>query len=77
MQPKRRQLRIKQTPHEGYLWSKLRNRQLDGYRFIRQYSCGPYILDFFCPIKRLAIELDGAQHTEDEILVYDKQRTDY
>jgi len=77
LQPKRRLLRTKQTPHEGYLWSKLRNRQLDGFRFIRQYSCGRYILDFFCPAEKLGIELDGSGDNEEETISYDSQRTDY
>ena len=35
-----------------------------GVKFLRQYSIGPYILDFFCPEERLAIEVDGGQHAD-------------
>ncbi len=58
----RRQLRRNATDAERKLWGILRNRQIAGLRFIRQYSVGPYILDFYCPERRLAIELDGGQH---------------
>ena len=71
---KRLLLRRSQTSQEIILWSKLRNSQL-GYRFKRQYSVGPYVLDFYCPIKKLAIELDGSQHLENK--EYDTERSDY
>ena len=71
---KRLLLRKAQTPQEVILWSKLRNNQL-GFKFKRQYSVGPYVLDFYCPIKKLAIELDGSQHLENK--EYDMQRSDY
>ena len=44
-------------------------------KFHRQYSVGPYILDFFCPQVRLAIELDGEQHKD--AIVYDKERESF
>jgi very-short-patch-repair endonuclease len=47
---------------EKRLWSKLRDGRLDGLRFRRQHPAGPYVLDFYCPSLRLAIELDGGQH---------------
>jgi len=40
----------------------LRNRQLAGAKFRRQFSVGRYILDFYCPEYRLGIEADGGQH---------------
>jgi very-short-patch-repair endonuclease len=46
------------------LWQKLRIAQIDGASFRRQHPVGAYILDFFCPALRLAIELDGGQHAE-------------
>jgi len=30
--------------------------------FRRQHPIGPYVLDFYCPAARLAIELDGVSH---------------
>lgn len=48
-----------------------------GLKFFRQYSVGPYILDFYCPRLYLAIELDGSQHLEQEQREYDKERSYY
>ena len=63
--PNRRKLRKDLTDAESLLWMKLRRKQLNGLRFLRQYSVGRYILDFYCPEIRLAIELDGGQHLAD------------
>lgn len=71
---RRRALRKAQTPHEALLWSKLRAAQL-GVRFPRQHSVGPYIIDFFCANRKLAVELDGSQHIDQ--CEYDEQRTAY
>lgn len=51
-----------QTDTEKLLWFRLRNRQLNGYKFRRQYPIHNYILDFYCSEKLLAIEIDGSQH---------------
>ena len=74
---RRRELRIKQTRPEELLWYRLRNNQLDKQHFFRQYSVGPYILDFYCPRLRLAIEVDGDQHAEPETKLYDQERELY
>lgn len=50
---------------------------MDGFRFCRQFSAGPYILDFYCPKHRLALELDGSQHAERNHIIYDNRRTHY
>src|SRR3989344_4241400 len=71
---KRILLRQSQTLEVVALWSKLRNNQL-GFKIKRQYSVGPYVLDFYCPFKKLAIEIDGLQHVEDK--EYDVLRSDY
>ena len=55
----------------------MRCRQLHGLKFFRQYSVGPYILDFFCPEIKLAVELDGGQHNEPESREYDAARSEY
>jgi very-short-patch-repair endonuclease len=47
---------------ETVLWSKLRRRQMMGYKFRRQYSVGAYVVDFYCVELRLAIEVDGDSH---------------
>ena len=59
-----RELRRNQTGAEKRLWARLRNGQLYGVKFRRQFPIGEFIADFACPNARLAIELDGAQHVE-------------
>lgn len=54
------------TDAERRLWSALRDRRLEGYRFRRQYPLGPFILDFVCIEHRLAVEADGSQHADSE-----------
>src|SRR3989344_7360502 len=72
LKDRRRELRQDNTKSEDLLWQKIRNRKLSGLKFRRQYSTGSYILDFFCPEIRLAIELDGEQHKD--AVEYDKER---
>lgn len=74
---RRRLLRKRQTDAEARLWSKLRNRRFLGIKFFRQYSVGAYVLDFYAPSIRLAIELDGSQHAERRQQNYDARRTAY
>ncbi len=73
----RRKLRNNATETEQILWSRLRKKGIGGYKFIRQYSVGCYILDFYCPRYRLAVEVDGSQHGEPENQVYDEVRTKF
>lgn len=73
----RRKLRKAQTPEERKLWNLVRNKKIDGYKFFRQYSVGNYILDFYCPEKKLALEADGGQHSRDKNIKYDQERTQY
>ena len=61
LKPRRRQLRNRATETEVLLWNKLRRRQL-GFKFVRQYSVSGYVIDFYAPQIRLAIELDGEYH---------------
>ena len=72
-----RYLRKSQTPQEQKLWNLLRNRQLLGYKFKRQYPIGNYIVDFVCREKRLVIELDGGQHNIAVNINYDFLRSEY
>jgi len=74
---RRKELRRNQTDVEKLLWMKLRNKQILGEKFFRQYSIGPYISDFYCPKKRLAIEIDGSQHLAEESKEHDEERTKY
>ena len=73
--PARKRLRSHGTPAKAALWRLLKNRQLMGRRFRRQYGIGPYILDFCCPSERLAVELDGAVHEDPMARAYDDSRT--
>ena len=59
-----RQLRRQPTDAERLLWSRLRNRAVDGAKFRRQTPLGPFIVDFFCAEARLVVEVDGGQHAE-------------
>ena len=77
MLPLRRKLRKHMTAAEVALWVMIKDRQLVGERFRRQFSVGHYILDFYCPKYKLAIELDGAGHFTDEGQEYDAKRTEY
>jgi|GEM_PF-1018985 len=70
-----RNMRKSSTDAEAKLWSILRSRCLAGYKFRRQHRLAGYILDFYCIRRRVAVELDGAQHGDSEAIVYDVQRT--
>ena len=70
-----RQLRHESTDCEQLLWQRLRNRQLGGLKFRRQYPLPPYVLDFYCAELRLAVELDGGQHYADSALQRDERRS--
>ncbi|QYK50161.1 MAG: endonuclease domain-containing protein [Anaerolineales bacterium] len=68
-----RELRKQPTKAEAMLWDALRNRQLEGHKFRRQYSIDHYIVDFCCPEHKLVIEVDGEVHIGQE--EYDQART--
>ncbi len=71
---RRKELRRNSTPQEQLLWKIIRNKKL-GVRFERQHSIGPYIVDFYCPEKKLIIEIDGNQHLNNK--EYDVERSRY
>ena len=70
-----RQLRKNPTEAERLLWMHLRYRQMGGHKFRRQQPIGRYIVDFACPEKRLLIEIDGGQHSQQAD--YDATRTEW
>jgi very-short-patch-repair endonuclease len=70
-------LRRNQSDAERALWAKIRNKQFFGMKFFRQYSIGPYILDFYCPTVKLAVELDGGQHNQSDKRERDVARSEY
>ncbi|MEZ5820988.1 MAG: endonuclease domain-containing protein [Bradyrhizobium sp.] len=69
-----KRLRANTTPHERILWRALKELPTDGTHFRRQAPIGPYVVDFFCPAKRLIIELDGGHHNEDAATNSDRKR---
>jgi very-short-patch-repair endonuclease len=70
-----RELRHPQTSAEECLWSALRNRHLEGYKFRRQHPLGQFIVDFYCAQTRLVVEIDGDGHTRQ--IEYDAMRTEW
>lgn len=71
---KRRALRNEMPHSEVLIWTRLRRKQVLGCRFRRQYSVGPYVLDFYCPSLKLAIEIDGDSHLAVEAQANDRER---
>ncbi|WP_082384654.1 DUF559 domain-containing protein [Erythrobacter sp. SG61-1L] len=67
-----RQLRKEMSLPEVLLWRELRR---SGLRFRRQHPSGPFVLDFYCPSARLAIEVDGIAHDMGNRSVRDEERT--
>jgi very-short-patch-repair endonuclease len=74
---KRQTLRNETPPAEQRLWARLRGRQMLGFKFRRQYSVDHYVIDFYCPRLKLAIEVDGDSHFQDAAEDYDAQRQQY
>jgi very-short-patch-repair endonuclease len=72
----RQKLRRRATPAEKLLWKSLKNSAV-GAKFRRQHSVGSYVLDFYCPEHKLAIEVEGRIH--DDVLIgdYDAERQSY
>ncbi|MFA6255689.1 MAG: DUF559 domain-containing protein [Candidatus Absconditabacterales bacterium] len=67
-------LRKNQTKAESFLWELLRRKQLNNLKFRRQHPIGDYIADFYCPEKKLVIELDGSIHNNKEQKEHDQLR---
>lgn len=69
-----RKLRQVDNDAEELLWSELRGRRLNGYKFVRQFPIGPYFADFVCREKMLVIEVDGSHHADS---VHDERRNNF
>jgi len=69
-----RALRRKMTLPEVILWQELRGARFKQLRFRRQHAIGPYILDFYCPAARLAVEVDGSAHDHERQFRHDERR---
>ena len=63
------------TEAESVLWEALRAKRLGGYRFVRQYIIGDYIVDFANLYMKLIIEVDGGYHSEPKQMEDDQVRT--
>lgn len=62
---------------EVIVWSRLKGRQVYGYKFRRQYGVGPYSIDFYCAKLKLGIEIDGGSHMTRSEKAADKERQQY
>ena len=71
---RRKQLRQNMPEAEIILWSRLKNKQISGIKFRRQYSVGKYVIDFYCAKKKLAIEIDGESHYKLNAPEHDEER---
>jgi very-short-patch-repair endonuclease len=67
-------LRNNMAQPEVILWSKLKGKQLDGFKFRRQYGIENFVIDFYCPQVKLAIEIDGDSHFSENSQEKDKWR---
>ncbi len=74
---RRKQLRNNPTGAEQQLWQYLKGKQVAGIKFRRQYSIDAYILDFYAPSSKLAIEIDGRSHFTSRGIQHDENRTKY
>lgn len=72
---KAKTLRQNSTEAERELWQHLRRFQMNGHKFRRQHPIGPYIVDFACIERNLAIEIDGGHHSKEA--EYDDARTEW
>ena len=71
-----RTMRKAPTSAEQKLWTKLRRRQIEGFKFRRQHPIGPYVVDFACLDAKLIVEVDGATHGSEAEQARDAMRTE-
>ncbi len=71
---KRQKLRNNMTKAEKMLWDKIKGKQIESCKFRRQYSVAQFIIDFYCPELKLAIEIDGESHFQEDAVKYDQER---
>jgi very-short-patch-repair endonuclease len=75
--PKRKLLRRSMSKPEVILWIHLSRKQMLGYKFRRQCSVDKYVIDFYSPRLKLAVEVDGQSHVEKGAPEYDQSRQSY
>ena len=69
-----RVLRSRSSSAVDLMWSELRNRQLGGLKFAREFPIGPYFVDFACRARKIIVEIDGGTYSTNEQIAYDKAR---
>ena len=74
---KRQYLRSNESVYERMLWSKLQGGQVLGFKFFRRHDIGVFILDFYCPECKLAIELDRQPQFNPAVQEYDRLREEF
>ncbi len=72
----RQYLRNNMTKWEVRLWNDLKDKKMLGFKVRRQYGIENYIVDFYCPALKLAIEIDGDVHYFDEKVKKDKKKNE-
>ncbi len=70
-----KKLRNNPTQAESIMWTLLRRKELDGYKFRRQHIIEQFIPDFVCLQHKLIIEIDGSYHTLPDVEISDEERT--
>ena len=70
---KARKLRREMSPPEAILWQVLRERP-EGLKFRRQHPVGPFVADFYCPSRKLIVEVDGMAHAMGDTPERDERR---
>jgi very-short-patch-repair endonuclease len=70
----RTRLRKHLSPAEAAFWKVVQGSKLEGRKFRRQQSIGKYVLDFYCPEEKLAVELDGQVHFNERAAIHDRER---
>ena len=73
---RRREVGGHPTEAEALLWLHLRGRRLGGHKFRRQHPCGPFNLDFFCPARRLGVEIDRGPDFHPDARRRDRRRAE-
>ena len=74
LKPLAREMRQSPTPAENILWTRIRNRQLNGAKFRRQHAIDRFVVDFACLERHLIIEVDGEIHDLPDQKDYDVER---
>lgn len=69
-----RSLRTNMTDAEQVLWQRIRRKQIQGVQFYRQKPLSTFVVDFYCPVAKLVIELDGSQHFAEKHQTKDQER---